>query len=77
MAPITKNGVSLGVKGVFNTSGSLMHGYGLDHSTGQSFPMTNNNAVTRMYAPIRCIQTSFENGPRKDSKLGGALVGVR
>lgn len=76
MAPITRNGVSVRVKGVSNTSGSLMHGYGFFHSAGQSFPITNNNADTAMYAPITCIQTSFENGPRKDSKPGGALVGV-
>lgn len=76
IAPITRNGVSVRVKGVSNTSGSLMHGYGFVHSTGQSFPITNNNADTTTYAPIRCIQTSFENGFRNDRKLGGAFVGV-
>jgi len=75
MAPITRNGVSVRVKGVFSTSGSLMHGYGFLHSTGQSFPITNNNADTAIYAPITCTQISFENGPKKDSKPGEAFDG--
>lgn len=74
-APITRNGVSARVKGVSNTSGSLIQGYGFVHSTGQSFPIRNNNEVTIMYAPIRYTQTSFEYGNKKDSKLGGAVVG--
>lgn len=73
MAPITRNRVFVKVKSVSNTSGSLMHGYGFVHSTGQSFPITNNNAVTTMYAPITCTQTSFENGLRKGSKSGKGL----
>lgn len=75
MAPITKNGVSVTVKGVSNTFGSLMQGYGFVHSTGQSFPTKNNTTDTTKYAASRCIQTLAENGPKKDSKLGGALVG--
>jgi len=75
MAPITRNGVCSKVKNVSSSFGSLMHGYGFIHSLGQSLPIKYNNEVTTTYAAIRCSQTLFENGPRKDSKLGGALVG--
>lgn len=74
-APITRNGVSARVKGVSNTSGSLIQGYGFVHSTGQSFPIRNNNEVTMVYVPIRHSQTSLEYGNKKDSKPGGAVVG--
>lgn len=75
IAPITRNGVSSKVKGVSNSSGSLMHGYGFVHSVKQILPMRYKNNTTIMYAAIRCSQTLFEKGPRKDTKLGGALVG--
>jgi hypothetical protein len=75
IAPITRNGVSFKVKNVSSSFGSLMHGYGFVHSVGQSLPIRYNNDVTTTYAAIRYSQTLFENGPRKDSKLGGALVG--
>lgn len=52
-----------------------MQGYGLFHSSGQSRPTTNISRETAVYEPSTYIQTSTENGVRKEKKLAPAGSG--
>jgi len=75
MLPIANQKAFFIVNWLSSVSGSSMQGYGLFHSAGHILPTINNNNDTTMKTPIKWIQTSFENGLRKENRLGAALVG--